>query len=82
MSYVTKIDHNNAVLDVEFSYSPYRCNRVGHIDNWLPDDEEELELIAITYKGVDVWPLLSDDDLDAIEGEIYEDISKNDSEFD
>ncbi len=74
MSRSSRIQHNDGIIDVEFSYYPHRCNRVGHIDNWLPDDEEELEIISITYQGVDVGPLMSEDDRIAIEEKIYADL--------
>jgi hypothetical protein len=32
-------------------YSPGRCNRVGHIDNWLPDDPTELEFQVYDTRG-------------------------------
>ncbi len=33
------------------SYSPFRSNRRGHIDNWLPDDPEEIEFTVFDRKG-------------------------------
>jgi hypothetical protein len=33
------------------SWSPGRCNRVGHIDNWLPDDPPELEFEVLDHRG-------------------------------
>lgn len=32
-------------------YEPYRSNRWGHIDNWLPDDEEYLEFGILDRRG-------------------------------
>jgi hypothetical protein len=32
-------------------YSPYRCNRIGHPDNWLPDDPEEIEFEVFDRRG-------------------------------
>ena len=32
-------------------YSPYRDNRRGHIDSWLPDDPEEIEFEVCDRNG-------------------------------
>ena len=55
------------------SYEPYRCNRRGHIDNWLPDDPEVVEIELLTLRGQPA-PWLERDASDAdwrrIEGEL------------
>lgn len=33
------------------SYSPYRNNMRGHIDDWLPDDPEEIEFDILDQRG-------------------------------
>jgi hypothetical protein len=33
------------------SFSPYRCNRRGHIDHWLPDEMPEIEWTVCDSKG-------------------------------
>lgn len=33
------------------SYTPYRRNRRGHPETWLPDDEEDIEIELLTLKG-------------------------------
>lgn len=33
------------------SYSPYRDNRRGHPDTWLPDDPEEIEFEVCDRNG-------------------------------
>ncbi len=60
------------------SYSEGRCNRWGHIDNWLPDDPEELEFELLTAKGKPAeWieARADDDDRRRIEAELLEAIN-------
>jgi hypothetical protein len=38
-------EHN---VEVDYHFQPYQCNRRGHIDDWLPDDEEEFEINGVT----------------------------------
>lgn len=33
------------------SYSPFRDGRRGHIDSWLPDEEEQLEYEILDRRG-------------------------------
>ena len=33
------------------SYAPFRDNRRGHIDSWLPDDPAEMEFQILDRKG-------------------------------
>lgn len=33
------------------AFSPYRCNRRGHIDHWLPDEMPEIELRVLDRNG-------------------------------
>lgn len=33
------------------SFSPYRCNRRGHIDHWLPDELPEIEWRVLDRNG-------------------------------
>lgn len=82
MSQTLKLVHNDAVIEVEYSYTGYRCGRVGHIDNWLPDELPELEIIQVTYKGVDVSPLFSLDDWADLEEKVYAIVEKDQDDFD
>jgi hypothetical protein len=33
------------------AFAPYRCNRRGHIDHWLPDELPEIEWVVCDSKG-------------------------------
>lgn len=33
------------------SFSPYRCNKRGHIDHWLPDELPEIEWHILDRNG-------------------------------
>jgi hypothetical protein len=35
----------------DVSYTPYWCGRRGHIDNWLPDEPEQIEFTVYDRKG-------------------------------
>lgn len=82
MSQTLELTHNDARVEVEYSYTGYRCGRVGHIDNWLPDELPELEIIQVTYKGVDVSPLFSLDDWADLEEKVYAIVEKDQDDFD
>lgn len=77
---------NNDAVEVHFYATPYRSGRVGHPDNWEPDEMPEVEIEEVVYqtKGkafvdgkwikcdvkVDVSPLLSDGQLEDIDEKI------------
>lgn len=77
---------NNGDVEISFNATPYRSGRVGHIDDWLPDEPAEVEIEEVEYKtkgkafvegkwvkcvvAVDVSPLLSDSQFEDIETEI------------
>lgn len=55
------------------SYRPYRDNRRGHIDDWLPDDPVEIEFEVFDRKGYPApWlaKKMTDKDIRRIEGEL------------
>ena len=57
--------HGDDEAEVEIvidSYTPYRSGRVGHIDDWEPDYDEEVE-ITVFHKGLDVTEQVSDSQL-------------------
>lgn len=45
--YIDLGDLGEVHVEVDYDHSPYRCNRRGHIDSWLPDDEEEFEVNGV-----------------------------------
>lgn len=57
-------------LDVDYEYTPYEHNNHGHPDNRLPDVDEEVELIGVYVKGVNILSLLSEDVQAEIENNI------------
>lgn len=51
--------------DIQFvvevvNYTPYRYNRRGHIDNWSPDDQEEIEIKIFDDEDKDVTDSVSE----------------------
>lgn len=62
------------------SYSPYRDNRRGHIDSWLPDDPEEIEFDLLPL-GSDkpaawLWKAASEKDIARITRELLCEIER------
>jgi len=57
-------------------YEPYRCNRRGHIDRWLPDDPEHAEIELLPLRGKKPAPWLdritTDADWRRIESEMLQ----------
>lgn len=50
LTFETKISGIPCQIQI-LSWSTGRCNRVGHIDNWLPDDPAELEFEVLDRNG-------------------------------
>ena len=47
----TRISGIPARIEVN-SFTPYRCNRRGHIDHWLPDEMPEIEWRVLDRNGL------------------------------
>ena len=60
--------HNDEV-ELEFNYTPAYSATL-----YEPGADEEIEITAIMYKDVDISPIISDKDYDAIEEYIYDQI--------
>ncbi len=61
-------------------YSPHKCNTWGHIDTWLPDDPEEIE-IDLLPRGSDkpaawLWKAASEKDIARITRELLCEIER------
>ena len=60
--------HNDEV-ELEFNYTPAYSATL-----YEPGSDAEVEITAIMYKDVDISPIISDKDYDAIEEYIYDQI--------
>lgn len=73
MKGIETLNWNDGEIDVHFSFSKgYPARLSGDPDTWEPACDDEFELEAIVYKGVNVTELFSDYDLGLIESEILE----------
>lgn len=61
------ITWNNADVKVNFTFSAGRPGKyTGPYEDCYPDEEDEYEIESIIYEGVDVLPLFSETDYDAV----------------
>ena len=60
---------NSDFVELEFTYTPAYSATL-----YEPGADEEIEITAILYKDVDISPIISDDDYNAMEAFIYEQI--------
>lgn len=77
---ITKtIEWKNGSIDIDFNYYPYYEARR---DKWgqkqEPDCEEEFEIDAIFFKGIDIIELFDEDDLMLIQEKLSDAMSKVD----
>lgn len=47
---LTRVCGIPAMIEIT-SFSPYRCCKRGHIDNWLPDELPEIEWTVLDSRG-------------------------------
>ena len=76
------IEWNNAELIVCYNYD---SGSTGSVDSWgakyEPDTPESLEIESIIYQGINVIDLFSLDDLEEIEGRVFDQIASS-NEYD
>ncbi|WP_333609610.1 hypothetical protein [Arsukibacterium sp.] len=53
------------------SYTPYQNGSRGHIDDWMPDEPEQVE-IEVLLNGADITDLISEADFECLENEAIE----------
>lgn len=66
------------------AFSPYRCNRRGHIDHWLPDELPEIEFMILDRRGHPAPWLerkLSPADRRRLEGELIASCENRDGDY-
>jgi hypothetical protein len=63
---------NNDYVDVKFTYTPGYAGTF-----WEPGSDPEAEIEHIYFNEVDVMPIISDHDFDAILNYIYENAGKD-----
>lgn len=65
------ITWNNADVEVHFTFSAgYEAKLTGLPENCYPAEPDEYEINSIIYEGVDVLPLFSETDYDAVIAEL------------
>lgn len=69
MSFYKTLEINGLEVDVEVCityYQPYSYGLVGHPDEWMPDEDEEVEF-EVFAEGCDITAELSDLDYEYLE---------------
>lgn len=55
-----EINGHEVWVDIEVTnYSPFRAGKVGHPDNWMPDEDEEIE-VSVKLNAIDITNDLTD----------------------
>lgn len=71
------IEWNGCDVDVEFTYEPGMPPKLtGHPDSWDAGYDEELEIYKVMYEGVNVLPLFSDTDYEALVEKLFKGIEE------
>jgi len=82
MSMLT-VFYNSANVEVYFTYDG---GQVGSTDSlglkYEPDFDEYIEIDEVVYNGIDIIPVLNDDNLDEIEQLVWAKIQASRNEYD
>jgi hypothetical protein len=63
------VEYNGEQLDVEYDLiSPYRMATYDH-----PAENPDIVITSINYKGVDIMPILNEEQIDLIYEKVFED---------